>query len=74
MCTVDTAPDQVATLFATDVGSIGERDAIMALTGPIADCLTPGTRASLNRNGIRAVLALAAYRLVQPAAAGASGS
>jgi len=70
LCTVQAAPDGVASLLVSNVGTSAERDAVMAITTPLAGCLTAGTQATLNRAGIRALLALASYRLAQPAGAG----
>jgi len=65
LCTVRAAPSEVAALLATRPASDEEAAAIRALTSRIGACLASGVRANLNRPAIRAVLALAAYRLVE---------
>lgn len=73
LCVVRTMPDEVAALLATKPASEAERLAIASIRPQLATCLRAGAAARLNAAGLRAVLALAAYRLVaQPAASGRS--
>lgn len=70
LCTVRTMPDEVAALIATKPASEDERLAVAAIRPRLGTCLRAGAAARLNAAGLRAVLALAAYRLSsQPAAA-----
>lgn len=74
LCVVRTRPDEVAALLATKPASEAERLAIASIRPQLATCLRAGAAARLNAAGLRAVLALAAYRLVaQPAPPGRSG-
>lgn len=70
LCAVRTMPDEAAALLATKPASEDERLAIAAIGPRLGACLRAGAAARLNAAGLRAVLALAAYRLVsQPGAA-----
>lgn len=70
LCAVRTMPDEAAALLATKPASEDERRAVAAIRPRLGTCLRAGAAARLNAPGLRAVLALAAYRLVsQPAAA-----
>jgi hypothetical protein len=73
LCAVRMMPDRVAALLATAPGSAEEKDAAAAVSRDLGPCLKAGVSAKLNRPGLRALLALAAYRIVtqaQPASAG----
>jgi hypothetical protein len=63
LCLVRTKPDEVAGLLATKPASDAERLAVAAMRPSLATCLRAGAAARLNAAGLRAVLALAAYRL-----------
>ena len=65
VCVVRTAPAEVEALLASEPGSAGEGAALRAVSPHIGPCLAAGTEMRLNRLGLRAMLALAAYRLVQ---------
>jgi len=65
LCTVRQAPAETQALLATEPGSAQEAAAAAALTPAITACLTRGQAMRLNRPGMRALLALAAYRLVR---------
>lgn len=63
LCTVRAAPQQVAALLQTDVASDRESALLGELTTHAGRCLTQGSRIAINRVGLRALLALAAWRL-----------
>jgi hypothetical protein len=67
LCTVRAAPAEVAALLRTEPAGVQEAAAIRALTPQIRQCLAAGVRANLNRPAVRALLALAAYRLSEAA-------
>jgi hypothetical protein len=70
LCAVRTMPGQVAQLLATAPASEEEKQAVRGLTSGLGTCVREGASATLNRPGLRAVLALAAYRVVsEPVAA-----
>ncbi|HEX9947452.1 MAG TPA: hypothetical protein VGA98_07925 [Allosphingosinicella sp.] len=73
LCAVRSMPDQVSALLATGPASEEEKAAAAAISANLGPCLRAGASAKLNRPGLRALLALAAYRIVthaQPAPAG----
>ncbi len=63
LCTVRAAPHQVAALLRTEVASDREAALLGELATHAGRCLADGSRIGLNRVGLRALLALAAYRL-----------
>lgn len=63
LCTVREAPQPVSALLATSPASAEERSALAALRPQVAQCLPVGERATFNAAGLRAILALGAYRL-----------
>jgi hypothetical protein len=65
VCVVRAAPAEVEALLASEPGSAGEGAALRAVSPHIGPCLAAGTEMRLNRLGLRAMLALTAYRLVQ---------
>ena len=67
LCAVRSMPDGVAALLATDPGSPEEKSAAAAIAPGLSPCLKEGAAATLNRPGLRALLALAAYRIVTQA-------
>lgn len=68
LCSVRSMPDEVAGLLATRPASEEERLAIGNLRPRLGPCLRAGSSARINASGLRAIVALAAYRLVtQPA-------
>lgn len=71
ICLVRAAPSQAEALLASNAGSPQEAAALTALMPHVGDCLAAGMRLRLNRPGLRAMVALAAYRLVQHNARGA---
>jgi hypothetical protein len=65
MCVVRSVPDEVAALFASDVGASGESKAIDGLQTPAALCARAADARqplSISPAGLRAMLATAAYR------------
>ena len=63
LCTVRTEPEEVAALFATRPASEEERLAIGRLIPKLGPCVRVGASARVNGAGLRALMALAAYRL-----------
>ena len=62
-CVVRSAPDDVAKLFATDVATDAERAAVQALQ-PVTKACSQGQQLTTNNEGLRAMLATAAFRTV----------
>jgi hypothetical protein len=69
VCVVRAAPADTEALLATEQGSPQELAALQAIAPRIGPCLASGAAMRLNRPGVRAMLALAAYRLVRHNAA-----
>jgi hypothetical protein len=65
LCTVRAAPQKVAAVLATEVFSAVEGAALRDITPDVQSCLAAGVNLRLNRIGLRAMLALAAYRLAE---------
>jgi hypothetical protein len=63
VCVTRAAPDKVWTLFATDPTSQAEIAALNAMSPTIVGCIKSGQKIALNKPGLRAVLAISAYRL-----------
>ncbi len=68
ICVVRSLPDETGQLMATDVDSAEEEAAVRALAPVVAAC-SPGRRLETNAAGLRAILATAAYRSINGAAA-----
>ncbi len=64
----------VSALLATEPTSEAERGAFAPLGSALVACATKGTALRVPRSGMRALLAIGAYRLVSPASAPAQGS
>ena len=62
-CVVRSAPDDVAKLFATDVATDAERSAVQALQ-PVTKACSKGPQLATTDEGLRAMLATAAFRIV----------
>ncbi|WP_422061232.1 hypothetical protein [Sphingopyxis sp.] len=73
MCVVMTAPQQSAAMFRTEVMSDAERDAMKALAPQLSSCIKQGTEFRTNRVGLRALMALAAYRVAVTSKEGFAG-
>lgn len=63
MCTVRSAPDDVAKLFATEAGS-AEEAAAGEKVGAVAQLCSRNARLEIATHGLRAMLATASYRLL----------
>jgi hypothetical protein len=66
ICVVRSAPEQVEALLATKPTTPEEAVAIEKLTPSLPRCVPSGQQSRFNRPGLRALVALAAYRLVNP--------
>ena len=64
LCVVRSAPDDVARLFATEVASTAERDAVKALQVASDACARNQARLETTPEGLRSMLATAAFRTV----------
>jgi len=73
MCVVRSVPDDVARLFATDVATDAEKAAADALQPTFASCLKT-QRVEVTTDGLRAMLATAAFRSIHAATAVATRS
>lgn len=69
LCTVRAAPQETQGLLAAEPTSEAEAAAVRALTPAVTRCVPQGQEVRMNTPGLRALLALAAYRLVQRDAA-----
>jgi hypothetical protein len=74
LCAVRSMPGPVAALLATAPGSEAEKRALAAVTPGLSPCLRAGAAATLNRPAVRALVALAAYRIVTQAGPAPEGS
>ncbi len=74
LCAVRSMPGPVAELLATAPASDEEKRAAAAVAPGLAPCVRAGAAATLNRPGLRALLALAAHRIVSQAGPRAAGS
>lgn len=66
MCVVRSVPDDVAKLFASDVASDGEKAAADAVQPVMARCLN-NPQVQISIDGLRAMLATAAFRSIHSA-------
>lgn len=73
MCVVRSVPDDVARLFATDIATDAEKAAANALQPTLAACLKT-QRVEVTTDGLRAMLATAAFRSIHAATAVATRS
>lgn len=74
LCAVRSMPGPVAALLATAPASDEEKRAAAAVTPGLSPCIRAGAAATLNRPGLRALLALAAHRIVSQAGPRAAGA
>lgn len=65
LCTVRMAPAPIAELLRQPVASKEELNAMTALAPTLSGCLAKNQQLSVNRPGLRAILALAAWRIAQ---------
>lgn len=63
ICVTRTVPDKVWALFATDPTSEAEIAALNTMSPTIVGCIKSGQKIALNKPGLRAALAISAYRL-----------
>ena len=63
LCAVRSMPEQTAALLATAPASEDEKRAVAAITPGLSPCVRAGGAAKVNRPALRALLALAAYRI-----------
>ena len=73
LCTVRGAPGLVAALLATEAASAEEAAALRAVAPQLGQCLRSGARTRVNPLEIRALLALAAWRLAEQNMGAATG-
>lgn len=73
MCIAMRAPQDTAALFRTEVMSDNEKAALTAIAPQLPGCIKEGTEFKTNRAGLRALLALAAYRIAVTSKEGAAG-
>ena len=67
MCVVRSVPDDVARLFASNVASPEEKAAADAIQPVMARCLPSTSAVSVTTDGLRAMLATAAFRSIHAA-------
>ena len=70
LCLVRKAPEASANLFGTEPMTSGETAAFRAITPLLSDCVAKGQQVQVNRPGLRAQIALAAYRITHTPASG----
>jgi hypothetical protein len=66
ICVLRAEPDKTYAIFGTDPTSADEAHTMQAIAPTLTNCIKAGQQVSLNKPGLRASLALAAYRLTQP--------
>lgn len=67
LCVARTMPGEVEKLLATKPASAEEKAAVAAITPRLGPCVRAGAAARVNVPGLRALVALAAYRLATQA-------
>ena len=65
ICVVRAEPAKTWAIFQSEPTSRGELDALQAIGPTLMGCVPSGTKMAFNKQGVRAMLALAAYRLSQ---------
>jgi hypothetical protein len=70
LCLVRKAPEASASLFGTEPMTSDETAAFRAITPLLSDCVAKGQQLRVNRPGLRAQIALAAYRITHVPASG----
>jgi len=66
ICVIRAEPAKTWALFQTEPTSREELIALQAISPALVGCVPQGTKMAMNKPGLRAMLALAAYRLAQP--------
>lgn len=69
ICVVRSVPDEVARLFASPIDSESEAEAARALATPVTACSSGGPRIRVTTAALRAILATAAFRTLNPLSA-----
>jgi hypothetical protein len=64
LCAVMKDPQETVRIFGTEPATTAEAEAIRPMTGVLTKCLKKDTQVELNKPGIRALLALAAWRVI----------
>ena len=72
LCIVMKAPAESAALFRTEVMSENEKAVLATIAPQLTGCVKQGTEFRTNRTGLRALLALAAYRMAVTDTSGAA--
>jgi hypothetical protein len=72
MCVVRAEPARTFAIFQTEPTTPDEGHAMQAIGPALLNCVKAGQKMSFNKPGLRAMLALAAYRLTQPGPAPAA--
>lgn len=67
ICVVRAEPARSFAIFQTEPTSADESHAMQAIAPSLMNCVKAGQKMTLNKPGLRAMLALASYRLMQPA-------
>lgn len=65
LCVARTAPAGTAALFATEPATPDEERALKALGPTLVGCVSAGQQLKVNRPGLRAIIAISAFRLIQ---------
>lgn len=65
ICVVRAEPARTYAIFDTDPTSPDEAHAMQAIAPALTNCIKAGQQVALNKPGLRASLALAAYRLTR---------
>lgn len=66
LCVARSQPALIQALLATEPTSTAERQAMARLIPAVSRCVPTGQQARFNHSGLRALIALAAYRLANP--------
>ena len=66
ICVLRAEPAKSYAIFRTEPTSAEESHAMQAIAPALMNCVKAGQKMSFNKPGLRASLALAAYRLTQP--------
>jgi hypothetical protein len=66
ICVIRAEPVKAFAIFQTDPTSADETRAMQAIGPALLNCVKSGQKMAFNKPGLRAMLALASYRLTQP--------
>jgi hypothetical protein len=67
ICVIRAEPAKAWAILQSEPTSKNELSAMQAISPAVVGCVPQGAKLALNKPGLRAMLALAAYRLTQPA-------